>query len=85
MAAQALSSYPNERSVRTLKRCLRSPVYQVRFNAAKSLYDLGLSLETDLSDVMEGSDRYARDMLAYRWRLERGGEEPSAESEGGAL
>ena len=85
VAARALSSYPNVRSVRTLKRCLRSPVYQVRFNAAKSLYDLGLSLETDLSDVMEGSDRYARDMLAYRWRLERGGDEPSSASEGGAL
>ena len=42
-------------------------------------------LETDLSDVMEGSDRYARDMLAYRWRLERGGDEPSSASEGGAL
>lgn len=72
VATLALSSYPQAIAVSALKRCLRSPVYQVRFNAAKSLYDLGLSLEGDLADVMEGPDRYAREMLAYRWRLELG-------------
>lgn len=72
VATLALSSYPQRPSVRALRHCLCSPVYQVRFNAAKSLYDLGLSLETDLADVMEGPDRYAREMLAYRWELERG-------------
>ena len=72
VATLALSSYPQPLSVRTLKHCLRSPVYQVRFNAAKSLYDLGLTLEGDLAGVMAGSDRYAREMLLYRWRLEQG-------------
>ena len=71
VAALALSSYPYPKAVRTLKRCLRSPVYQVRFNAAKSLYGLGLSLDADLADVMGGRDRYAREMLLYRWRIER--------------
>lgn len=72
VATLALSSYARPAAVATLRHCLRSPVYQVRFNAAKSLYELDLSLEGDLADVMEGPDRYAREMLAYRWQLERG-------------
>lgn len=70
VAASALASYPGERSVRALKGCLRSPVYQVRFNAAKALYGMGLSLEGDLADVLAGDDAYAREMLLYRWKVE---------------
>lgn len=72
VAATALASYPGADTVRALKGCLSSPVYQVRFNAARSLYELGLSLEDDLADVLEGPDRYARDMLRYRWQVEEG-------------
>ena len=46
-------------------------MYHVRFNAAQSLYKLGLNLETDLADVLNGPDRYARDMLLYRWEMEK--------------
>lgn len=70
VAATALASYPGEKTVAVLKRCLRSRMWYVRFNAAKSLYDLGLSLETDLADVLSGNDAYARDMLRYRWDYE---------------
>lgn len=70
VAATALASYPSKEALEVLKRCLSSPSWFVRHNAAKSLYDWGLSLD-DLSDVMQGEDAYARDMLAYRWELEK--------------
>lgn len=72
VAALALASYPGEETVRVLKRCLSSRSWHVRHNAAKSLYDLGCTLDGDLRDVMEGSDGYARDMLVYRWETEKG-------------
>lgn len=75
VAALVLSSYPCQKTVRALKSCLRSPVYHVRFNAAQSLYKLGLDLETDLADIMYGDDAYAREMLQYRWEIERKREE----------
>lgn len=71
VAALVLASYPCPKTVRALKNCLRSPVYHVRFNAAQSLYKLGLDLETDLADMLNGPDRYARDMLLYRWEMEK--------------
>lgn len=70
VAAMALSAYPGEASVRTLKALLTSASWFVRFNAAKSLYDLGCTLDGDLVDVLEAGDRYASDMLVYRWQLE---------------
>lgn len=69
VAASALASYPGEETVAVLKRCLRSSMWHVRANAAKSLYDLGLSRD-DLADVLEGGDPYAADMVRYRWSLE---------------
>lgn len=70
VAATALANYPSMEALGVLKRCLSSPSWFVRHNAAKTLYDWGLGLD-DLSDVMQGDDAYARDMLAYRWELER--------------
>lgn len=70
VAAIALVAYPGKRTEDTLKQCLSSRVWFVRYNAAKSLYALGLSLETDLSEIVQGSDDYARDMVNYRWQLE---------------
>ena len=31
---------------------------------------MGAVPEAELADVMEGDDRYAREMIAYRWELE---------------
>lgn len=69
VAASALAHYPGSETVATLKRCLTSPVWHVRHNAARSLHDLGLSLD-EMSDVIEGPDRFARDTVRYHWREE---------------
>lgn len=62
IAATALSAYPGERTVEILKEALQSPNWYVRFNAAQSLEAFQLSY-WELSDVMEGGDRYAREIL----------------------
>lgn len=69
VAATALATYPSMRALNVLKGCLSSPSWFVRHNAAKSLYDWGLSLG-DLDDVVQSPDAFARDMLRYRWELE---------------
>ncbi len=69
VAATVLGSYPCERAVHALKRCLHSPVYHVRYNAAESLFRLGATPERELADIMDGDDRFARDMVVYRWKL----------------
>lgn len=70
VAASVLVAYPGAETTAVLRDCLSSPTYYVRHNAAKSLYDLGATLDGDLADVMAGPDRYAREMLEYRWKLE---------------
>ncbi len=77
VAATALGNYPSIKGLAVLEHCLSSPSWFVRHNAAKTLYDWGLDLD-DLDDVVHGGDAYARDMLRYRWELERIGRgEPS--------
>lgn len=70
VSAMALSAYPGEGTVRVLKGLLASSSWFVRYNAAKSLYDLGCTLEGELADVLAVGDRFACDMLRYRWQLE---------------
>lgn len=70
VATASLVSYPDDETKALLKRLLSSPLWHVRFNAAKSLYDMGAVPKAELADVMEGDDRYAREMIAYRWELE---------------
>lgn len=70
VSAMALASYPGRDTVALLKDLLSSRNWFVRFNAAKSLYDLGCTLEGDLGDVLAGADCFAREMLVYRWQLE---------------
>lgn len=74
VAASALAAYPGPETIELLKGLLTSPVWYVRYNAAKSLYDLGATLEADLADVLEGDDRYAREMVQYRWDFEEASE-----------
>ena len=81
VATQALGSYPGDDTVQTLRRCLTSPIYHVRYNAAASLRQLGVR-KADLADIIEGDDRYAKEMVLYHWADE--GESASAAREGGA-
>ena len=64
IAASSLASYPGERTVEVLKRALSHPNWYIRFNAAKSLERFDLSY-LELSDVTEGGDRYAREIMQY--------------------
>lgn len=64
VAAWALRNYKSERTVELLTEALHSGNWYVRSNAADSLEFLGLRY-TDLVDVFEGNDRYAREILQY--------------------
>jgi len=73
ISATALASYPGERSAAALKRALNSPVWYIRFNAAKSLESFGLTY-LDLSDVMDSRDRYAREILQFQFDMQSAAE-----------
>lgn len=77
IAATSLASYPGERTVGVLKKALNSSNWYIRFNAAKSLEGFHLTY-LELSDVMESSDRYAREILQYRMDIENAREEREA-------
>lgn len=71
VAVTALESYLDDETIAVLISCLSSPLWYVRFNAAKTLYDAGLSLDGPrLASLMSDGDRYAMDMLRYRWEIE---------------
>lgn len=65
IASSALAVYPMEATVRRLKQNLSSHEWYIRFNAARSLNELGVS-GADVADIFAGRDRYAQDMLRYR-------------------
>lgn len=64
--ASALVRYPADQTVAVLKELLHHPNWHVRFNASQSLIDLGL-FYTDMIDVFEGQDRYAGEIMRYRF------------------
>ena len=66
ITASALASYPGDRTVAVLKELLHSPNWYVRSNASQSLMALGLYY-TDMIDVFEGRDRYASEIMRYRF------------------
>ena len=66
ITASALASYPGDRTVAVLKELLHSPNWHVRYNASQSLMTLGLYY-TDMIDVFEGRDRYASEIMRYRF------------------
>lgn len=74
ISATALASYPGERTVEVLKQALSDPNWYIRFNAAKSLEHFDLSY-LELSDVIEGGDRYAREIMQYCLDLKESREE----------
>lgn len=62
----ALASYPGDRTVAVLKNKLCSHNWYVRLNASQSLEQLGLEY-ADFVDIYEGHDRYAGEMIRYRF------------------
>lgn len=65
IASSALGIYPSDRTVKVLKTNLCSSNWYIRFNASESLEKLGLTY-TDMIDIFDGNDRYAREILQYR-------------------
>lgn len=65
MSATALERYPGEEVAKALLEGMRSRNWFVRYNAAISLEELQPDYNVWLG-VMEGSDRFAQEMAAYR-------------------
>lgn len=74
IAATALSSYPKERTILALKRAMNNSNWYIRFNASKTLESFHLTYQ-ELGDVMDGRDRYAREILQYQMDVQRAKEE----------
>ncbi len=66
IASSVLASYPGAETAAVLERNLYHPNWYIRFNASKSLEQLGFGYR-DLIDVIEGHDRYASEILRYRF------------------
>lgn len=64
IANTALAAYPCERTIQALKQSLSSPNWYIRLNAAKSLEALDFNY-MDLIEVIDGNDRYAREIMQY--------------------
>lgn len=60
-----LAAYPAGQTISILKQGLCSRNWYVRYNAALSLRDLNVGAEL-VQDILNGEDRYAREMLQYR-------------------
>ena len=73
-AATALSGYPGEETVAVLKAAVHSSNWYIRYNVSQTLEALGVSYQ-DMIDVMSGDDRYAREMMAYRFDSRAASEE----------
>ena len=66
VSASVLASYPGEETVEALKEALHHPNWYVRYNSAASLTDLKVP-EEKLLDIIQGNDRYAKEILQYMW------------------
>ena len=66
VSLMALRNYPCERTLQILSRHLHNPNWYIRYNATESMEMLGIEYQ-DLLDVFDGQDRYAREMLQYRF------------------
>ena len=65
-SALSLASYPCDQTVKVLKDALFSSNWYVRYNAAQSLEILNVSYD-QMTDVIYGNDRFAREMMMYRF------------------
>ncbi len=74
VSASSLANYPGEETIETLKNALGSRDWYVRLNSSVSLERLGVDYQS-MSDILTGSDRYAREIVLYRLQLQRSLEE----------
>jgi len=65
IATSALKTYPCKATEDILKKNLSSSNWYIRLNSAKSCEYLGLTY-TELIEIFDGNDRYAREILRYR-------------------
>ena len=65
IASSALKTYPDSETGEILKTNLSSSNWYVRLNSAKSCEALGYTY-SELIDIFDGSDRYAREIIRYR-------------------
>lgn len=70
IASMALANYPGKETINILKSNLYSKNWYIRFNSSLSLEKLGLGY-LDLIDVMEGKDRYAMEIIRYRFDVKK--------------
>lgn len=84
IASSALSAYPSDRTVEVLKANLYHRNWYIRYNASQSLVDLGLTY-LDLIDIVEGEDRFASEILRYRFHMRDIIEEEREEKEEGKM
>lgn len=68
IASLALSTYPSPETIERLKANLYHRNWYIRFNASLALEKLGLTY-MDLIDIIEGHDRYASEILRYRFDI----------------
>ena len=73
VASTALGSYPCENTVHILKKNLYSRNWYVRLNSATSLKNLGITY-SELSDIIDGNDRYASEIIRYCLQRDYSGE-----------
>lgn len=65
IASQALASYSDDEVVEILKKNLSNSNWYIRLNSAISCEKLDYTY-TELIDVFDGNDRYAREIIRYR-------------------
>ncbi|MBU9745352.1 HEAT repeat domain-containing protein [Lachnospiraceae bacterium ASD3451] len=65
LAAASLENYPGEDSIRALIQGMYSSNWYIRDNASDSLVRIGRD-SVLLQEILQGTDRYAKDMLQYK-------------------
>ncbi|MBM6830187.1 HEAT repeat domain-containing protein [Anaerotignum lactatifermentans] len=65
VAVSSLSRYEGEEVIRALKGAIKSPNWYIRYSAAQGLEAHRLNY-SELFDIINGEDRYAREMMTYR-------------------
>ncbi len=65
VAVSALEKYSGDDVIKALKKAIHSPNWYIRYQAAQSLDAQHLNYNA-LFDIINGSDRYAREMMTYR-------------------
>lgn len=68
ISSTALGIYRGDRTITLLKKNLTSKNWHIRYNSSVSLERLGQGY-IDLIDVLEGNDRYAKEILRYRFDI----------------